>query len=392
MEWQAYPDQNIKMKTALLIWEMGGGLGHLVNLKRRAANLEADGFSVKYALKDIKYVDKRAFFDCNPSNILDVPLIPAIQSVPGNALNFSDLLYRNGYTDTSKLTNAANEYKRLIDRVAPDHIVLDFSPLAQVVAKDYNVSKEITGSPFTVPCVNNTPGSVYAFPLYFPSTDLKGLHKIERDLTDTLNTVTNRNETLKELFTENVLAKERILVIPELDFFHKFRPNANYQWDYDSTINSNESKESFVFGYLKNLGFVNELIEALSIKDPQTQFLFYINNFTLQKKLPNVEIINKTLNPKEYIEAIRQSKYVITNGSGIINLDALLSGKPILSYPLHLENLLNASMAVFNTAGGIITYKETFNRDIDDFYTRLNEFVHGASLIQTKYNTKGKIL
>jgi hypothetical protein len=101
--------------TVLLTWELGGGLGHLVNLLPLARGLCQHGHRVYAAMQDLLRAD--AVF-CG----LDISLLQA----PGNSRSpavpvepqrtFAHILYNRGFGDPRELAALASAWRNLYGR------------------------------------------------------------------------------------------------------------------------------------------------------------------------------------------------------------------------------------------------------------------------------------
>ena len=115
------------MATILFAWELGGGLGHLMQLLPLARGLAARGHTLYAALRDLPKVE--SVFGPGPVRYLQAPYVNAHVKRPIQPpVTFSHLLHNCGFADLSELRTMTTAWRNLIRLVRPDLVVFDHSP------------------------------------------------------------------------------------------------------------------------------------------------------------------------------------------------------------------------------------------------------------------------
>jgi hypothetical protein len=138
------------MARVLLTWELGGGMGHLVNLLPLAKGLAERGHSITAAVKtpsQAATIFKGIDVKCIQAPILTRPPVCTIEPVR----NFAELLFNNGFGDADKLLTMAQAWRDIYDRVRPGLIVFDHSPTALLAARACRAKKALIGTGFFCP-------------------------------------------------------------------------------------------------------------------------------------------------------------------------------------------------------------------------------------------------
>jgi hypothetical protein len=119
-------------KTALLVWEIGEGLGHLPTLKAIAAGLQAQDWRVIFALRDIE--GTRASLASFDVRILQAPHWANATAVKNPSFTYADILAANGFGTAADLRKLVEAWDNVFDDVKPDLLVAEHSPSALVAA------------------------------------------------------------------------------------------------------------------------------------------------------------------------------------------------------------------------------------------------------------------
>ena len=140
------------MRTILLTYEFGAGLGHLNRLIAVAKRLA--GHRLIFALPDRALgepVIRRTFgeaADVRSGVIWPAPVDPGVRQVPTHT--FADVISLFGFGDPKRLREAAERGRKLLDETAPDLIVADFAPTLRL-ASEKRVPTIVVGNGYTVP-------------------------------------------------------------------------------------------------------------------------------------------------------------------------------------------------------------------------------------------------
>ncbi len=138
------------MGRTLLAWELGGGLGHLINLLPLAKGLSQRGHRLYAAMQDVAKAE-RVFRG------LELAYLQAPTGAfnPTRALepqrSFVHILHNHGFSDPNQLRAMASAWRNLFELVCPDLIVFDHSPTALLAASGLPARKALIGTGFFCP-------------------------------------------------------------------------------------------------------------------------------------------------------------------------------------------------------------------------------------------------
>lgn len=138
------------MARVLLVWELGAGYGHLAQLRRIGAAVQARGHEIAYAVRSL---DEAADVLGVTAPMFQAPLVGPNFALAGARLPLSslpDILYAAGFSHARTLMPAVRAWEMLLGLVAPDVIVADYAPVATLAAWSF-VPVLAVGSGFTLP-------------------------------------------------------------------------------------------------------------------------------------------------------------------------------------------------------------------------------------------------
>jgi UDP:flavonoid glycosyltransferase YjiC (YdhE family) len=158
------------LRKALLVWEIGGGRGHIVNLIYAAQALASIGVRSTAALCWLTHQAELA------------PFVDAIEQAPSPAddrtfrksqgspkvATYGEWLGDLGYADTRRLTPHLAAWRVLIARHKPDIVIGDQSPTAMLAARTLGVPSVATGVGYTAP-----PPTMSEFPVILPENAVR---------------------------------------------------------------------------------------------------------------------------------------------------------------------------------------------------------------------------
>lgn len=147
----------------LLAWELGDGYGHVGRLASLAQAFAREGFEPVMALRDpIAGRARLRDLDCA---VLQAPLAQPRRLAGGrfHARSFADILALVGYDDAPRLRAMVATWRALVDLVAPELVVGDFSPTAALALAGRDTPLIAIGSGFALP-----PRHLQGFPVVNP--------------------------------------------------------------------------------------------------------------------------------------------------------------------------------------------------------------------------------
>lgn len=132
----------------LMIWEQGGGWGHIGRIAPLARGLLCRGHEVVLAVQDPERVAARL----PGARVLPLPAVarpPARPRLP--MADYSDLLFNIGWHGDAELGRLTEAWLTLFDAVAPAAVVIDHSPTALLAAQARPWPRVLLSTGFTRP-------------------------------------------------------------------------------------------------------------------------------------------------------------------------------------------------------------------------------------------------
>jgi len=138
------------MATVLLTWELGGGLGHLVDLAPLAKGLRESGHRVFAALRDLSRAE--TLFAGTGVSYLQAPIKTRRHEDRFDPpRTFPHILHNSGFGTANELRTMTEAWRNLYDYVRPDLIVFDHSPTALLAARGNDARRSLLGTGFYCP-------------------------------------------------------------------------------------------------------------------------------------------------------------------------------------------------------------------------------------------------
>jgi hypothetical protein len=157
----------VSIKTVLLAWELGGGMGHITRLARLAARLRSANLRLVAA---VKLPATAAVLAARGIEIVGAPRWPSASMPPAriaktSSATMGDILATAGLADAQGLGQLLGAWDSLFSRLKPDLVVADLAPAAAIVARGRIPLLQI-GDGYTLP-----PDGVDRFPLLHAMSD-----------------------------------------------------------------------------------------------------------------------------------------------------------------------------------------------------------------------------
>jgi hypothetical protein len=341
------------MATVLLAWELGGGLGHLMNLLPTVKGLCEREHRVVAALKDLSKAKK--FFLDLPVEFLQAPVRTAMieDGIP-SPRTFAHILYNCGFNDFNELHAMASAWRGLFTLVRPDLTVFDHCPTGLLGSQGLPMKRALSGTGFCAP------PDVYPLPDLRPWLEgsLSQMQAEEDRVLENANRVlASWNLALMERISQlYARVDENFLgTFPELDPYGP-RQGIEYWGGWPNfggkTPEWPEGPGKRVFFYM-NCSIPNLPGVLMLLYDRKCPTIFYGNAF-------NEKIREQYQTPFFCFEQQRldmaavgkQCDLAILHGGQGSTASMLLAGKPILEIPIVLEQYHNA-LAVEKMGAGL---------------------------------------
>ena len=330
------------MSKILYAWELGAGYGHIARFLTIAQQLKQRGHQIIFALKNLEHAD--ILLGKNQFHYLQSPIRwPTSNTMPA-AYSYPGLLKNAGFDNLSGLIGRVHAWQSLYRYTKPDLILFDHAPTALLAARPLDIPKALFGAGFFAPPV------VTPMPCIRPWLKIseKELLRMELEVLDATNSALQMLDydpltRLADLFDVN---ENFLCTFEELDHYQNRKKDSYWgpslyqsggikpQWP---SIGGNK-----IFAYL-NLSHLGLETLLQQLKNSAYSVLVHIAGITpafIQKHSgANLHI---SPHPYQLSEVCEQCDMAICHG-GIATISSfLLSGKPLLILPFHLEQWLCA--------------------------------------------------
>lgn len=214
------------MQRILCVWELGGGSGHLTNLRPFVAEARRRGHRVTVAAAN--EAQARACFS-DPA--IDIETAPRLRRRPpppnSQVLCYSQLVLPL-LGSAEELRQRCTAWQAIFDRVQPDLVIYEYAPTALIASLGRSWQKWAIGNGFLIPR-SDTP-YLGLFPRVRKTEDnMRALQAAESALLDLVNAMaTNATGEIakpRELFSQ--CTEQLLLTLPELDHLGA-RPAGDY--------------------------------------------------------------------------------------------------------------------------------------------------------------------
>lgn len=366
------------MKRILFCWELGGGYGHLYPLFPFIAEFKRFGHDVVAAVKDLSRAEQ--VFGRHDIKVLQAPAWSVPERSFPVSVNYAQNLLRNGYWYVPALTGNLKAWLNLFDIWLPDLVFANHSPTALLAARSVGIPRAAVGSGFILPPPLSPMPSLQP---WFPIPQ-KVLEAREKEVLDRINLTLkalgfNVIERVADLFEG---AETFLTTFPELDHYGP-RSGVRY-WGQTlssgngigSTWEKREGKKLFVYLHYRYT-FLREIFDQIRKLDLPT--LAFIRDMPEKA----VEIlggrnIEFSFSPVDLEKAAEQSDFVITHGGVNTSSFLLLSGKPLLILPEHLEQCLWAYRVTEQKLGLMVSWFQSR----PDFGRKLAELLDSQAVFE----------
>jgi hypothetical protein len=334
------------MATILLAWELGGGLGHFMNLRPLAEGLLRRGHRVVAVLRDLSVA--RQFLVDPAIDILQAPFKHARIRDIEPTCTFAQILHNCGFGDADELLTLAEAWRKLYDYIQPDLIIFDHSPTALLASAGYPARRALIGTGFFSPPDTGAPGLPNLRTWLTPNQAALDAH--EAQVLANINAALARWSLpplarVAELY--QWLNQDFLMTFRELDPYDR-GPEAENWGIWSGGMGEPPrwppGRGRKIFAYLKPFPALPQLLEALNgLPNPS---LVYIPGLEARRR---ESYRNPTLRfaeaPVEMQQVARECELAILNGTHATTVAMLLSGKPALHIPIFLEQAINARAA-----------------------------------------------
>jgi hypothetical protein len=337
------------MATILFAWELGANLGHLIPLSRIARELERDGHTPVYVLRDL--ANARAVLG-GGARVLQAPAWPAHRhfgAVSGGLASYADILSAIGFADPQKLAAVAGAWRSLLDYVRPDLVVTDHSPGLHVALYGGDTRVVAVGTGFTMP-----PLDYDTFPLLrgdrATAIPESRLFESLRDARTLLGL--QRPRGLVEVFR----TPHRVVFgLPELDPYRGFRrePVVAPPGGLPSAQSWPRTRRLFVYAGAEMANF-DTLLQALASLDMPVE-VFLRGDAGPAREFLRMRGATVHDEPPDLAAVLREASHVLSQGGASTIAAAYAAGRPQMVVAAHDEAEINLEMLARAGVGQSLT-------------------------------------
>jgi len=334
------------MATILLAWELGGGLGHFMNLRPLAEGLTLRGHRVVAVLRDLSAARK---FLADPSiEIFQAPFKHAQFRDIEPTCTFAQILHNCGFGDAAELATMAEAWRKLYEFTRPDLIIFDHAPTALLASAGYPARRALIGTGFFSPPDSGKPGLPNLRTWLEPNLAL--LEEHEAMVLANMNAAIARwsappLDRVAQLY--RWLDEDFLMTFRELDTYSR-GPDAVYRGIWSAGMGGPPQwpggRGKRIFAYLKPFPALSQLLEALNGL-PNPSLVFAPGIEPRRREQYRNPTLRFTDSPVEMSQVARECDVAILNGTHATTVAILLAGKPALHIPIFLEQAINARAA-----------------------------------------------
>jgi hypothetical protein len=341
------------MSKVLLTWELGAGLGHLVNLKPFADGLSQRGHQIFAAFRDRTSVTQ--IFAADSVTSVEPPFLHGrLANYITRPYTFAHILHNAGFGDLTVLGRMVDAWRRLIQQLRPALVVLDHSPLALLATRSLGLPRCLVGTGFF------SPPRVTPLPTFRAATPTEAIDFA----VDEQRVLSNINSVLAA-YGESPLGQvsdlyaqvhhDFLATFPELDHYG-CREDADYVGAWPLGVGAipewPAASGKRIFAYLNSNQHLPALLSGIS--ELSTPTLIYCPGIAVEHRQAfTSRYVRFSDVPLELAAAGSQCDLAIVNGKHGTTTAMLLLGKPTVHDPHQLEQALFAQ-AVERLGVGVI--------------------------------------
>jgi UDP:flavonoid glycosyltransferase YjiC (YdhE family) len=379
------------MSKILCVWELGSGYGHMTSFLPLALKLRHLGHEVVFALRDLSLAE--IVLGRHGFPLLQAPIwIQRVSGLPEPPLNYAEILHRFGFLDQSGLTGMVKAWQNLFELVKPDLLLIDHAPTALLSSMSMGIPRCLVGNGFF------SPPRKSPMPNMRPWLNVPEQRLVESDqrVLSVINGVLAdlgkpSITTIADLFK---VEEDFLCTFSELDHYqnrkegHYWGRIVNWEEGGDPPKWPAEGSKK-IFAYLspryKDFEKIVQVLRSLLFKT-----LIHASglseNFIKKYRSPNLEFSHQPVPIKQVAE---QCDLAICHGGDGTTSAMLLAGRPLLMFPMHLEQHL-LSQNVVSYGAGLLVNPERQNREYGELIHQLltnPSFTERALSFAKKYSS-----
>jgi hypothetical protein len=351
------------MKTVLLVWELGGGLGHVMALRRLARRLRSLNLRIVAAVKNL---EAGRLLCSEGIEIVQAPVWPSASMPPRqiaatSSASMGDILTTAGLGDRTGLRRLLHAWDDILLRLQPDLVVCHLAPAAALAVRG-KIPLVMVGDGFTLP-----PDQTQRFPRLHAMTEPEDEAATLDILNGVLHSLGKRTlDRLPQMFSGDA---RLVLTFTLLDPYQANRSEPLLGPLFDQAPVAAIPQEQAIFAYLSpGYPVHRDIAGALLAHAPRLQI------YALDLPEQHVKDLERAgavvhRNLATPADALRSAALVIHFGGSGLAAEALAAGVPQLVLSMQVEQWLNGSALQNAGVGKVIAAFDPDTRitsEIDD--------------------------
>ena len=351
------------MKTVLMAWELGGGLGHVMSLRRLARRLKPLNLRIIAAVKNLQAAQ---LLRSEGVEVVQAPAwpsasMPVQQIAATSSASMGDILATAGLRDADGLRRMLQAWDGLLASLRPDLLISHLAPAAALAGRG-RIPLVMIGDGYALP-----PDGMRQFPPLHAMTESGD----ETVTLEVLNGVLHALGKQKLDYLPQVFAGDArlILTFPMLDPYLAHRSETHAGPLFDRAPLAATPKEKAVFAYLSpGYPVHRDIPRALLTHAPGLQI--YAPDLP-EQHVGDLERAGATIyrDPPTPADALRSAALIVHFGGAGMAAEALAAGVPQLVLSMQVEQWLNGSALQNAGVGRVIEAFDPASRitsEIDD--------------------------
>jgi len=363
------------MKRILIAWELGGGMGHVMRAAALARSFDEGGIEIAVCLADL--ADSPFARWPASCRIFQAPRGSRLPKTFSGPATFAELLYSCGYDDGNQLSALVTAWDHLLEIIAPDIVLVDHAPTAQLAARINGLAVARIGSGFFAP------PPVAPCPCYrsWEPVDLDRAVRAEELVLANISAIfsvrgASRPDSLAASLAPDL---ELLLGDPETDCYRDQRVSGSvtYLGNERSSATGPSPKwpdaappsAKRLFAYLKgDYQSIESVVGVLREHHSTVAYVSGCDESTARRWTSETLTISRT--PLDMNRCARECDAVVCHaGAGTVPL-FLEAGKPAFMLPYQAEQRINAMQIQALGAGAFLdpaAAKTTFQQELQLF-------------------------
>ena len=329
------------MALALFAWELGGDYGHLARLLPVAQALKARGHEAIFAVRDL--LGAEAILAPHGVRAFQAPLwLGQVTNLP-DPISYPEMLMRFGFLNARALTGICRAWRNLVDLLQPDLLVLDHAPTALLATRGLALPRINFGDGFCIPPV--------ARPVphfrWWQRENLVRLQDSEQHALAAANQVLQTLDAPPMVGMADLQQCDDTLfcTFSELDHYAE-RGTQDYLGPIYSLGQgvsmpwSGEGPAPRVFAYLK-AGYAGLDAVLAALHGAQARVLVHVPGAARQTvaRYRSARMAFST-DPLDMAQMAAECDLALCHGGAGTTAAMLLAGKPLVLFPMHMEQIM----------------------------------------------------